>query len=86
MLFDSHEYNAEHIGRHGVTPEEVEDALLDPDRTRADAYNRRGERRWASPGATESGRLLFVVYTRRDERIRVVTAREAEPRERRRYL
>ena len=31
------------------------------------------------------GRLLFVVYTLRGERIRIISAREAEPRERRRY-
>ena len=31
------------------------------------------------------GRPLFVVYTARGPRIRIISAREAEPRERRRY-
>jgi uncharacterized protein len=31
------------------------------------------------------GRLLFVAYTMRDDRIRIVSAREAEPYERRLY-
>lgn len=30
-------------------------------------------------------RILFVSYTLRDTRIRIISAREAEPRERRRY-
>jgi len=31
------------------------------------------------------GRLLFVGYTMRGEKIRIITARKAEPYERRRY-
>ena len=31
------------------------------------------------------GRLLLVAYTLRGERIRIISAREAEPRERRRH-
>jgi len=36
-------------------------------------------------GATEVGRILFVVFTRKVRVIRVVTARPATERERRRY-
>jgi uncharacterized DUF497 family protein len=48
--------------------------------------NRHGdaEERFARAGMVE-GRLLFVAYTLRGERIRTMSAREAEPRERRRY-
>jgi uncharacterized DUF497 family protein len=49
------------------------------------AYNVGRERRWALLGATEEGRRLYVVYTRRRGRIRVVSARDATPREKRRY-
>ena len=42
------------------------------------------EERFVTVGMVE-GRLLFVVYTLRAERIRIISAREAEPRERRRY-
>lgn len=31
------------------------------------------------------GRLIFVAYTMRDERIRIISARGAEPYEQRRY-
>ncbi len=85
MTFDWDEANLEHIARHGVSPLEVEEAVTDPRRLGVPAYNLRGEVRWAVLGATEAGRVLFVVLTRRHGRIRVVTARDATPREKRRY-
>ena len=42
------------------------------------------EQRFVTVGTVE-GRLLFVAYTLRGQRIRIISAREAEPRERRRY-
>ncbi len=42
------------------------------------------EERYAWLGMVED-RLLFVSYTLRDERIRIISARKAEPHERRRY-
>lgn len=83
--FDWDDANIGHVARHGVEPWEAEEALLDTGRVGIDAYNVRGERRWALLGSTEGGRVLFVVFTRRTEKIRVVTAREAEDKEKRRY-
>jgi uncharacterized DUF497 family protein len=85
LLFDWDEENAGHISRHGVSPDEVEDALLDPDRIGAVAYGLGGERRWAYVGSTAPGRTLLVVVTHRRRRLRVVTARDATERERRQY-
>jgi uncharacterized DUF497 family protein len=42
------------------------------------------EERFVTVGMVER-RLLFVSYTLRGDRIRIISAREAEPRERRRY-
>jgi len=42
------------------------------------------EKRFITVGMVQS-RLLFVCYTLRAERIRIISAREAEPSERRRY-
>ena len=44
----------------------------------------RYEQRYGVIGMVE-GRLLFVGYTMRGEKIRIITARKAEPYERRRY-
>jgi uncharacterized DUF497 family protein len=84
-LFDWDDDNRGHVRRHDVEPEDAEEALLDPRRIGAPAYNVGEERRWAYLGATELGRVLFVVFTKRGARIRVVTARDAETGELRRY-
>jgi uncharacterized DUF497 family protein len=44
-----------------------------------------GEERYVTLGTDALGRLLVVVYTWRGDRIRVVSARKATPRERRQY-
>jgi uncharacterized protein len=44
-----------------------------------------GERRFVTIGADAAGSLLVVVYAWRDGRIRIISARGATPRERRRY-
>jgi uncharacterized DUF497 family protein len=79
---DWEEANTAHIARHGVRPEE---ALADPRRLVLRIRSQAGEERWAALGATEAGRILFLVFTRRRGRVRVITARDATPEEKRRY-
>ena len=43
------------------------------------------EERWITMGTDSGGRLLVVVYSWREERIRVISARPAMPAERRQY-
>jgi len=83
--FDWDDANIGHIAAHGLAPEQVEDALLDSGRIGATAYSVGDERRWAAVGATQAGRVLFVVFTLRSGAVRVITAREAGRAERRRY-
>ena len=83
-MFDWDSANADHIALHRVTIVEAEEALLDRHRIFEQAQLT-DEARWAVIGATEAGRVLFVVFTRRGPRIRVVTARDALSRERHRY-
>ena len=59
--------------------------MLDQNRIGAGAYNVRGERRWALIAKTEAGRIVFVIFTRRHNRPRVVTTRKATDTEKRRY-
>ncbi len=84
-MFDWDDANADHIARHGVTPEEVEEALNDRHRMSSTAYNAPDERRSAVIGATLDGRILFIVFTRRRGTTRVVTAWDANYKECRRY-
>ncbi|MBI4492711.1 MAG: BrnT family toxin [Chloroflexi bacterium] len=84
-MFDWDEGNLRHVAEHGVSPEEAQEALLDPRRVPAPAYRVCGEHRRAVLGATLAGRVLFVVFTHRTGQRRVVTARDATARERGRY-
>jgi uncharacterized DUF497 family protein len=84
-VFEWDDHNVEHIARHGVTPEEAEDALGDPRRVGAGAYSTEDEQRWAAIGATQTGRVLVVIFTVRPNGPWVITARDATEREKRRY-
>jgi uncharacterized DUF497 family protein len=43
------------------------------------------ERRWAAFGRTDAGRLLVVIFTRRGDLIRVISARDMNKKEREFY-
>jgi uncharacterized DUF497 family protein len=85
MEFDWDSGNITHISRHDLYPEEVEQVFLDPRKKGTSSRRTENEKRWAIIGQTYSGRILFVVYTKRDARIRVVTARDATISEKRLY-
>lgn len=84
-MFEWDGANVDHITAHGVSPDEAEEAILDPRHVPMAAYAVPGERRQAVVGMTEDLRLIFVVFTRRGPAIRVITARDASPKQRRRY-
>jgi len=61
------------------------DAFKDPFAVEwLDAEQDPHEERYSMIGMAEN-RLLFVAYTMRGEKIRIITARKAEPYERRKY-
>jgi uncharacterized DUF497 family protein len=77
---------ATNLAKHGVSFPEAMGVFGDPlEITIADPVHSRQETRFVSIGLSEGGRLLVVVYTERDGRIRIISAREAAPRERRHY-
>ena len=73
------------LRNHGVTFEIARDAFLDAFAVEwiDDSQDVR-EQRFCMLGMVEN-RLLFVSYTLRGDRIRIISARKAEPHERRRY-
>lgn len=44
------------------------------------------EWRWSTLGVDSLGKLLVVIYTWRDQDVRLISARKATPHERRHYL
>jgi uncharacterized DUF497 family protein len=79
--FEWNERNTEHIARHYITPEEVEEVFLD-------ALFRKGrEGRLLAYGVSGAGRYIFVVTAIQTGGIaRVITARDMTKPERRYYL
>jgi uncharacterized protein len=71
--FDWDDANLQHIAEHDVKPEEAEQIILNRP-VDFGSELRSGEERIAQIGETDSGRVLVVVSTKVDEKIRVVTA------------
>ena len=72
--------------RHRVTFEEAKTVFGDPfSLTFPDPDHSVGEQRYIDIGRSARGRLLVVVYTERQGRIRIIGCRPATRNERRRY-
>lgn len=70
------------LKRHGVTFEEASTVLLDPLALAQEDALLVDESRWVVIGMSARTRLLTVVYTlRREDRIRLISARKATRRE-----
>lgn len=83
--FDWDFENIRHIARHGVTPEEAEEALSGPT-LEIPTEDDSTEERLSEVGMAKNGRILLVATTLRDQRLRVVTAFEPNVRIKRYYL
>jgi uncharacterized DUF497 family protein len=72
------------VEKHGIDLEMVKQVFGDPFHIEEYDESHSGtEDRWRVLG--KSGTVLFVVYTERGEKARIISAREAEPEERRIY-
>jgi uncharacterized DUF497 family protein len=80
ILWD--DWNEEHIARHGVRPDEVEDVV----RSSSTYAERRGNGTYGLLGRTSAGRgLLVILAPRGGGGFYVVTSRDATAAERRRF-
>ena len=75
VQFDWDDANIAHIGRHGVSPAEAEEAVANTAFAMASVLSN-DERRMVCAGRTAAGRVLKVVYTFRTGKVRIVTAHE----------
>ena len=77
---------ASNLSKHGIGFAEAMTVFGDPlEVVIADPVHSDTEWRFLSIGLSEAGRLVVVAYTERDERIRIISAPEATPQERRQY-
>ncbi len=74
------------LKKHGVSFEEAATALLDPMALAQEDVGSEGEPRWVLIGMSAQLRLLTVVHTvRRQDRIRLISARRATRKEAKQY-
>ena len=70
--------------KHGVDFKTAAKVFLDPYVIEFDDRDATGELRFNSIGLVD-GRVLFVTYTMRGDVVRIMSARGAEPHEKRKY-
>ena len=74
------------VKTHGVSFDEASTAFRDPlSRTIGDPLHSDDEERLVLIGQSIEGRLLVIVHTERNDRIRIISARLATNKERLRY-
>ena len=85
MTFEWDEEKADaNVRQHGIYFDDAVHIFDDPDRIeRLDEDESDYEERWQTMGMAR--KVLFVVYTERGDRTRIISARVAEPHERRIY-
>lgn len=80
---------AANLRKHGVSFEIATRVFLDPFALAEQDRIEGGEQRWRTLGLVEGWLLVLVAHTVREDNdvevIRIISARRAEPRERRRY-
>jgi len=75
--------NSHKPAKHGVTVKEAEESFFDPGaRIQDDTPHSQAERRWWLWGGTTHGRRLKIAFTVRGRKIRVISARAMNKKER----
>jgi uncharacterized DUF497 family protein len=71
--------------KHGISLPDAEPVLFDPHAITREDEQAEGEQRLVTLGLDALGRILVVVYTYRDETVRLISARKATRNESRIY-
>lgn len=84
--FDWDEYNQTKIRlKHGLTTEEVEQTFFNYSVVKLDLAHSVSEQRYQMLGMSNEDRILFIAFTVRGSKIRVISARSADKKERQIY-
>lgn len=83
LTFDWDEANLRHIKKHDVEYEECEEAFFNrPFLVDKDIGHSQKEERFQALGKTNLDRMIFIIFTFRKEKIRVISARDQSRKER----
>lgn len=84
--FEWDQYNRTKVRlRHNTAPREAEQPFFNDHLIIFDEEHSTEERRYQILGITDKGRMLFVVFTIRGRKIRIISARSASKKERTEY-
>ncbi len=74
------------LGKHSVTDTESEEVFFDREKKISnDKFHSGKEERFILLGKTKQKKVLYVVFTLREERIRIISSRRTNSKERRLY-
>lgn len=76
---------ATNFKKHNIRFSDAELVLYDPMALTLEDQDISGEKRFATVGLDAIGRILVVVYTYRQDHVRLISARKATPSERKQY-
>ncbi len=72
--------------KHGITPNECEEVFLDEDvKIEKDLKHQQHEDRFIAIGITTEKKILFVIFTIRNDKVRIISGRMANKKEREVY-
>ena len=77
--------DAANLKRHGVSLTEGDGVLNDPLAVTIEDESAEGEQRFVTLGANTFGSLMVVVWTPRNDDVRIISVRKPTPKERRSY-
>jgi uncharacterized protein len=77
--------DAANVKKHGVSLAEGDGVLSDPLAVTIEDDSAEGEQRFVTMGANVFGSLLVVVWTPRDDNVRIISVRKPTRKERRAY-
>ena len=84
VSFDWDDQNISHLVRHRIKPSEIEELFCgDPAIRGHEVVD--GEDRWTAAGATNSLRILVVVFTVRGGKVRPISGWDADRRTKKEY-
>ena len=83
ITFEWDEFNTTKIRlKHGIIPEEAEQPFFNDYWAHFDETHSSAEKRYQLLGANNTGRILFIIFTIRQDQIRIISARRASKKER----
>lgn len=74
--------SSKNLKKHNVSDQEAEEAFFDRDKVqRPDPIHSQLEKRFFLIGKTKNHKLLYIAYTKRDKKIRIISARSLNQKE-----